>query len=71
MQLLLDFERKTSLGPTKAAQLLGVAYGTYCQYKRGDRVLPNYVKAHIETIMDLPEWVLNNLIRKRNYGSES
>ncbi len=63
-KILIDYEFHTGLGPTYAARLLGVAYTTYAQYRRDARVLPLYVRRHIETIQALPAEILNEQILK-------
>lgn len=61
-ETLLRLEEVTSLGPTFAARLLGVAYPTYAQYRSGRRSLPKYHVRHIEVIMLLSDKNLNLLI---------
>lgn len=61
-KVLLDFEKHTHLGPTYAAELLGVAYSTYAQVRSGSRGLQPYLQRHIEAVCLLPKETLANLI---------
>lgn len=63
-QILIDFEFHTGLGPTYAARLLGVAYQTYAQYRSGKRVIPLYIKRHMDLVTALPPELLNSHITK-------
>lgn len=45
--VILSFEKRTGLGPTFAARLLGIAYPTYAAYRNQSRKLPNYHRCHI------------------------
>ncbi|HHP7110164.1 hypothetical protein [Pseudomonas aeruginosa] len=63
-RLLADFEKHTRLGPTFAAELLGVAYSTYNQYRNFSRATPKYLQRHIQAVQLLPESVLQSLIKE-------
>lgn len=60
-QTLLNFEQHTRLGPTYAAELLGMAYPTYAQVRNGRRELQKYTTRHIEAVMALPTETLERL----------
>lgn len=62
--ILLDFERKIGLGPTYAAELLGMAYSSYAQVRSGARPLKAYTQRHIEAITMLPAAKLQILKRR-------
>ncbi len=49
--ILLNFEKHYALGPTFAAQLLGIAYPTYAAYRSGARELPLCRQRHVESLM--------------------
>ena len=66
--VLVDFEKHTGLGPTRAAKLLGVAYCTYAQIRNGRRPMQRYTHRHIEAIRFLKSDALDGLIRKHVYG---
>ena len=67
--LLLAFEEELALGPTFAARMLGVAYGTYAHYRSGMRELPNYQCLHIETLMRYPKVERALLIKDRLHAT--
>jgi hypothetical protein len=67
-QLLLDFEKHTALGPTFAAQLLGVAYSTYAQVRSGARPMQTYTKRHLQALRMLRKDQLDQLIREHVRG---
>lgn len=46
-QFMIDFEAHVGLGPVRVAQLLGIAYITYAQYKSSRRELPPYHRHHM------------------------
>lgn len=60
--VLLQFEKHTRLGPTYAAELLGMAYSTYAQVRNGRRDLQSYTQRHIQALMLLPRDTLTTLI---------
>jgi hypothetical protein len=60
--ILLDFERRTRLGPTFAARLLGLPYVSYAQYRSRTRELKLCHIRHIEVILLLDPDVLQRLI---------
>lgn len=62
--ILVDFERRTRLGPTFAARLLGLPYVTYAQYRSRTRELKLCHVRHIEVILLLAPEVLKRLIEK-------
>ena len=61
-QFILDFESHIQLGPTYAAELLGMAYSTYAQVRSGRRDLQSYTQRHIQALMLLPRDTLTTLI---------
>lgn len=63
-QLLLDFEKHTALGPTYAAELLGVAYSTYAQVRSGARPMQTYTRRHLQVIHMLCKDDLAKLIKE-------
>jgi len=63
-QTLIDFEQYTRLGPTYAAELLGVSYSIYGQVRRGSRHLQLYTERHIEALQRLPHDTLQQLIQE-------
>lgn len=66
--VLASFESASSLGPTRAALLLGVAYSTYAQYRSGRRKLPTYHRRHIQALALLPAERLRALIQEHVIG---
>lgn len=64
-QFILDFESHIQLGPTYAAELLGVAYSTYAPVRAGRRKLQKYLRWHIEVILMLNEEQLGRLIQEK------
>lgn len=70
-ETLVRFERKTKLGPTYAARLLGLAYVTYAQCKSGSRPLQTYHERHIEALLLLPHASLQKLIERHANGNNS
>lgn len=69
--LLLDFETRVGLGPTRAAKLLGVKYPTYAQYRSGRRRLPPYHRNHIRALLALSKRALRRQIEECVYGGSS
>ncbi len=67
-QLLLDFEKYTALGPTFAAQLLGISYSTYAQVRSGARPMQTYTKRHLQALHMLRRAQLDKLIREHVRG---
>lgn len=65
MNLLRKYEEAVGLGPVDGSRLLGVAYSTYAQYRRGHRELPHYIALHAELIMRLPAPLLAAIIKER------
>lgn len=61
---LVDFERRTNLGPTFAARVLGLPYVSYAQYRAGMRDLKLVHLRHIEVILLLSPSVRDGYIRK-------
>lgn len=71
-QVLIQFEKHTQLGPTYAAELLGVAYSSYAQVRSGSRPLQAYTLRHIQALALLPPETLGQLIKEHVRGrSES
>lgn len=70
LPLLIDFERRTNLGPTFAARLLGLPYVSYAQYRSGLRTLKRCHQLHIEVILLLPQGALQRLIEKEVHGNQ-
>lgn len=70
-QLLLDFEKHTALGPTFAAQLLGVAYSTYAQVRSGARPMQTYTRRHLQALHLLCREDLDSLIREHVRGQSN
>ncbi|MNK62112.1 hypothetical protein D3C87_812810 [compost metagenome] len=66
---LLEFERRTALGPTYAARLLCVAYVTYAQYRNGSRDLPPYCEAHMRHLLRIPDKLLRTIIEEDIHGN--
>ena len=66
--ILVDFEKRTELGPTYACRLLGIAYPTYAHYRSEHRALPGYHALHIEHLLNAPAEYLQALIQKDVYG---
>lgn len=64
----IDFERKTELGPTHAAKLLGLPYVSYAQVRAGMRPLKRCHVLHIEVILLLPPERLEQLIEREIHG---
>ncbi len=64
----IEFERRTSLGPTHAAKLLGLPYVSYAQVRSRMRPLKRCHVLHIEVILLLPPETLQKLIEGRVYG---
>lgn len=60
--ILISFEKHLELGPTYAAELLGVSYFTYAQYRSCRRELPLYHERHIEALRMMPFNTLSHLI---------
>lgn len=63
-QFILDFESHIQLGPTYAAELLGIAYSTYAPVRAGRRKLQPYIRKHIKAILMLNEEQLKRLIEE-------
>lgn len=63
-QFILDFESHVQLGPTYAAELLGIAYSTYAPVRAGRRKLQLYLQRHIQAVMLLPPERLHALIEE-------
>jgi len=63
-QFILDFESHIQLGPTYAAELLGIAYSTYAPVRAGRRKLQVYLQRHIQAVMMLPPEKLQDLIEE-------
>lgn len=61
---LINFEKRTGLGPTYAARFLGVAYQTYASYRNQRRELPLYHARHIRCVLLLPSAVLSKEIKE-------
>jgi hypothetical protein len=72
-QVLLQLEEHTGLGPTFAAELLGIAYSTYAQVRSGRRELQDYTRNHIAVLMILTPEQLEQQIKERvrNGGSKA
>ena len=68
--ILIEFEKKTQLGPTFAARLLGVSYSIYAQYRSERRELPRYHINHIRAISLLSESSLARIIREHAHVSK-
>lgn len=68
--ILADFEKRTNLGPTFAARLLGVPYISYAQYRAGSRQMKLSMLRHIEVILLLSERARADHIRKALHGTE-
>ena len=66
--LLVDFEKRTGLGPTFAARLLGIPYISYAQYRSGTRTMKLSMLRHIEVILLLSERARADHIRKALHG---
>jgi len=67
-KLLVEFEALVGLGPTKACQVIGIAYPTYAAYRNGSRPLQPYHRNHIEDvacIARLSSRALAAIIRER------
>lgn len=60
--ILISFEKHLELGPTFAAELLGISYFTYAQYRNGRRDLPLYHERHIEALKLMPAVILSTLV---------
>lgn len=45
--------------------MLGVAVSSYGAWKSGARALPEYVRAHAETLLEVPPGVLTILAQRR------
>lgn len=67
-QILVNFERHTSLGPTFAARLLGMPYISYAQCRSGSRVLKLHHEFHIQVLLLLDEEILMQRINEVCYG---
>jgi len=65
MELLPRYEVSVGLPPGDACRLLGVAYSTYNQYRRGQRSLPIYIALHIDLLMRLDQGLLDAVLRER------
>lgn len=65
---LFNFERRTSLGPTFAARLLGMPYISYAQCRNGTRILKPHHIYHVEVLLLLDKETLMNRIREVCYG---
>lgn len=71
---LVAFEEHIGLGPTYAAELLGMAYSNYAQVRNFTRPLQPYTERHIEAVMLLPTLKLNALKQRhisRDYTQNS
>lgn len=66
--VLLDFEKRTELGPTFAARVLGTPYISYAQYRSGARAMKLSMERHIEVILLLSERARAEHIRKALHG---
>lgn len=53
--ILLDFEKRTQLGPTFVARVLGIPYISYAQYRSGTRPMKLTLERHVEVILLLNE----------------
>lgn len=62
--ILLDFEKRTNLGPTFSARVLGMPYISYAQYRSGTRPMKLALLRHIEVILLLSERARTDHIRK-------
>lgn len=67
-QVLLKFETHIQLGPTYAAELLGIAYSTYAQVRNGSRTMQAYTGRHIQALQLLPPDSLAQLIKEHVRG---
>lgn len=67
-KLLLDFEKHTGLGPTKAAKLLGFAYPTYAQYRNGERPIKKYGRRCVQAMMLLSQENLDAMIKEHVFN---
>lgn len=63
-KIILDFEAYTRLGPTYAAELLGLAYSTYNQVRNGSRRMQTYTRRHIQALQLLSPTKLEALIKE-------
>jgi hypothetical protein len=66
--VLVQFEKHTGLGATRAAKLLGVGYSTYAQIRNGRRRLQRYTRNHIQALTTLSSDALDRLIKEHVYG---
>ncbi|QJI52968.1 hypothetical protein XccvBFoX4_gp14 [Xanthomonas phage FoX4] len=70
MELLPRYEISVGLSPVDACRLLGVAYSTYNQYRRGQRSLPIYIALHVDLLMRLDQALLDQVVRDRLVPTE-
>lgn len=63
-KLLAHFEEHAGLGPTYAAQLLGVPYSTYAQFRNGTRPLKTHTERHIQALEIMSLDTLQLLIKE-------
>lgn len=68
-EILIELERRTALGPTYVARMMGIAYPTYAHYRSGLREFPGYHARHVELIFSLTDPQLKNWIKEHAYGS--
>ena len=66
-ELLAQFLKRWRLSPTQGAKVLKIQKSKVSEYlsKTSDRVLPEYIAAHIETFNLLAESKVKKIIEKR------
>lgn len=62
--ILAKFEQHTKLGPTYAAELLGVPYSTYAQLRNGTRTMKTHTQRHIQALEHLAPDTLQQIIKE-------
>lgn len=63
--ILHQLERHLARRPTEVAVILGVAYSSYNLMRQDKRPVPEYVQAHIDTLMLIPGGALTEIARRR------